>query len=243
MTGLSVHDSRTGESRPPDDLRRTTRCLLALILPIGPFAVAVLRYVLPYNTVDSQREIVRKVAADPGRQSLVLWLGLVAILTLVPAVLAVGRLTRRRAPRTTAAALLLLVPGYLALGLMVGQDMALWMGVKSGLGPVALLRLSESSHPIATVADAVFVVGHVGGTVLLGIALWRSGVVPRWTAVMTVAAQPLHFIAAVIVASHTLDLVAWGMNAVAFGVVAVAVLHTPDNEWDLPPATAVAKGG
>jgi hypothetical protein len=53
---------------------------------------------------------------------------------------------------------------------------------------------------------------------------------------MTVAAQPLHFIAAVIVASHTLDLLAWGMNAVAFGVVAVAVLQTPDDEWDLPPS-------
>jgi hypothetical protein len=78
----------------------------------------------------------------------------------------------------------------------------------------------------------VFVVGHVIGTVLLGIAMWRSHAVPRWAAVITVVSQPLHFVAAVIVASPELDLVAWGMNAVGFGAASVAIWRLSDEAWD-----------
>jgi hypothetical protein len=51
-----------------------------------------------------------------------------------------------------------------------------------------------------------------------------------------VISQPLHFVAAVVLASHPLDLVAWSMNGVGFAVAAVAILRTSIDEWDLPPA-------
>lgn len=54
--------------------------------------------------------------------------GFAAVLTLVPGVLWVGRLTRRHAPRLTAAALLLVVPGYLSLGWFASTDTLLWAG-------------------------------------------------------------------------------------------------------------------
>lgn len=49
---------------------------LAVLAPIGAVLVAVLRYVLPYETIDSTEELVREGYADPGAMSLVLWLGL-----------------------------------------------------------------------------------------------------------------------------------------------------------------------
>jgi len=234
MTAVAAR--HTGErASAPTDLRRSTRWLAALILPIGPAAVAVLRYVLPYLTTDDSKTVVAGVSAHPGAQSAVLWLGFIATLTLVPAVLWAGRLTRRRAPRITAAAMLLMVPGYLSLTWLIGSDLLVWAGAQAGMDSATLVRLYETAHPTSAIAAGVFVAGHVVGTVLLGIALWRSAAVPRWAAILTILSQPLHFVAAVIVGSHSLDLFAWGLNAVGFAVVAAAILRLADDEWDLPP--------
>lgn len=231
MTGVQAAPTATA----PGDLRRASRILAAVLLPLGPAAIALLRYRLPYFGADGSEATVRAVQADPAGQSFVLWCGFVGILTLVPAVLAVGRLTRRRTPRLTAAALLLAVPGYLVLTWLIAGDLLLWAGAELAADPAVVAQLLSTAHLTTEVAGGVFVLGHVVGTVLLGVALWRSRRVPRWVAVAAVACQPLHFVAAVLVQSPSLDLVAWGLNAVAFGGVAVGVLRLPDEEWDLPP--------
>ncbi|MGH3734110.1 MAG: hypothetical protein ACRDT6_00520 [Micromonosporaceae bacterium] len=219
------------------DTRRAARWLAALVLPIGPAAVAVLRFVLPYTAVDDPAAMTRSVVAHPEVESLVLWLGLAAVLALVPGVLWVGRLTRRRAPVLTAVALLLLVPGYVALAVMLSADELLWTGAAAGVDPATLTRMAETGHPTVDVAAGLFVLGHVVGTVLLGVAMWRSATVPRWAAVATMVSQPLHFVAAVILVSPALDLAAWGLNLVGFAAASLAILRLSDGEWDLPPAS------
>lgn len=231
---MSAGVAVVGTTRPTDQ-RRRTRLLAAVLLPVGPAAIAVLRLILPYGTTDGSEAMVTAVQAAPGRHSVVLWLGLAAILTLVPAAVWVGRLTRRHAPRLTAAALILLVPGYLSLGWLMGSDVLLWSGATAGVDVATMARLVEATHPTTAIAAIVFVIGHVIGTVLLGIAMWISRAVPRWAAVLTIVSQPLHFVAAVIVGSPTLDLAAWGMQAIGFAVAAVAIVRLPDDEWDLPP--------
>jgi uncharacterized protein DUF4386 len=238
MTAVAAAGRLDAGGRPRKDLRRASRGLAALVMPIGPAAIAALRFLLPYSTTDSSATVAAKVVADPGRQSLILWLGFIGALTLVPGVLWVGRLTRRRAPRMTAAALVLLVPGYLSLAWLAGSDVLLWIGARQGLDVPTLVRLYDATHPTSDIAAGLFVLGHVIGTVLLGVAMWRSRAVPRWAAIITMVSQPLHFVAAVIVASPSLDLVAWGMNAVGFAAASVAVLRLPDDEWELPPASS-----
>ncbi len=230
MTGATLA-AREG-TRPSNDLRPHTRWLAALLIPVGPAAVAVLRYVLPYSTVDEPATIVGKVIADPASQSLVLWMAFVAALTIVPGVLWVGRLTRRGAPRLTAAAMLLMVPGYLALGWLCAGDALLLAGARSGIGEATLTSLFGTLHPTIAIAEVMFVIGHVIGTVLLGIAMWRSHAVPRWAAVAVAISQPLHFVAAIIVASPELDLAAWGMNAVGFAAASAAISRLSDEAWD-----------
>lgn len=225
-----------GRSRPGDN-RSHTRLLAALVLPVGPVAVAVLRYVLPYYTASDARATARDVIAHEGRQSLVLWLGLLAALTLLPGVLAVGRLVRTRAPKLTAAAMMLVVPGYLALTYMLGTDIVLWTGAHAGMNVSSLARLADTVHPASDIAVGIFVIGHVLGTVLLGVALLRARVVPRVAAVATIVAQPLHFVALVVLGSPTVDLIAWVINGIAFAFVAVRIVRTPDDEWDLAPVT------
>lgn len=175
--------SSTAEVAHGADLRHATRLLAALILPIGPLAIAGVRYVLPYFDASTSPEVASAVLAAEGRQSLVLWLGFVAAFTLLPGVLAVARLTRRRAPRTTAAAVALVVPGYLAMLVMMGADLVLWTGARADLDAATLSRLADTLHPSTSIAIGIFIVGHVLGTVLLGIACSRRASCrcgPRW---------------------------------------------------------------
>jgi hypothetical protein len=207
--------------------RVTGWAALAVLAPIGAVLVAGLRYVLPYETTDSTADMVREGYADPGALSLVLWLGLGAALTIVPGSIAIGRLVRQGAPRLTAVALTLLVPAYLMLPVLLIVDHTIWAGAESGASQSSVVSLLDAAHPIVGIATVIFVVGHVLGTVLLGVAMLRSACVPVWAAVITIVSQPLHFVAAVIAPNHTLDATAWGLNAIGFAAAAVAVIRTP----------------
>jgi hypothetical protein len=158
--------------------------------------------------------------------SLVLWLSLVAALTMVPGSIAVGRLVRPRAPRLTTVALALTVPGYLMLPMLAGLDHPVWMAAESGASQATAVGLLEAAHPSYALATGIFVVGHVLGTVLLGVAMLRSGLVPAWAAIATIVSQPLHFFAAVIVPNHAFDGFAWGLNALGFAAAAVVIIRT-----------------
>ena len=215
------------------DTRSISRWAAAIVLPIGPAAVALLRYVLPYDTVDDMSALSAKVIAEPGRASAVLWFGLIAILTLVPGAYAAGKLTRRRAPKLTLVALALLIPGYLSLGWLGGADQLYWAGADAGLDAGALTRIAEAAHPTGELAAVIFVLGHVIGTILLGIALWRSRVVARWAAVAVIVSQPIHIVAAVIIPNHTLDLFGWGLQAAGFAAAGWAILKLRNDEWEL----------
>lgn len=222
-------------------LTRNWRIFAAILLPIGPACVAVLRYLWPPFTAGTGEEAIAAIAAEPGRQSAAVWLGMIAVLVLVPAVTWVGRVTRRGAPRTTAAAMLLLVPGYLSMAALLSVDGVASYGVDQGVDPAVLADLWENGHPTTYVLIGLFLFGHVIGSILLGVAMWRSGVVARWVAVIMVLCQPAHFVAAVIVGSPELDLLAWGGNAVAFAMVSLVILRMSDEDWD-PWAVAAVNG-
>jgi hypothetical protein len=71
----------------------------------------------------------------------------------------------------------------------------------------------------------LFVVGHIVGLALLGIALWRGRIVPAWAALMIAISQPLHFVFAVIAPVHALDGLAWALTAIGFAAAAVVLMR------------------
>ncbi|WP_350274856.1 hypothetical protein [Kribbella sp. HUAS MG21] len=212
------------------DSRTAWRWLAALVLPIGPAAVALLRFLLPYDTTDDVPTITSKVVGNLDRGSLVIWLAYLAFVTLVPAVYFVGRLTRRGTPWLTGIAVCLMVPGYLSLPTTTSSDVLIWSAGTAGLDQAAIASAAGATHGSTDLAAAVFVVGHVLGTILLGIAMWRSGIGGRWAAVAVAVSQPLHLIS-VILSNHTLDLVGWGLQAAGFAAVGWAILRMPNDEW------------
>ena len=221
--------------RPRTDLRASSRVLAAIILPIGPAAVALLRFILPYTAADDSSDVVRLVSAHQTAQSVVVWLGLLAFLTLVPGVIYAGRIVGRTAPRLAASATILLVLGYLSMAWLTVGDAYLLFGIRQDLPADTLAGMYDGVHAAATVAAVLFVLGHVLGTILLGVGMLHGRSVPGWAAVATIAAQPIHFVAAVIVSSQTLDLFGWGLNAVGFAALSFVVLRMDDDEWAPAP--------
>jgi hypothetical protein len=239
MSSKVVIPARTNGKPAVADTRTLQRWVAALLMPIGPAAVALLRFTIPYDGLDTPATIVSKVAASPAAQSAVLWLGLVALFTLVPGAFAVLKLVRPRAPWLSLTGAALLIPGYLGLfGAGAGADLYVYVGTRAGIdrGLLADLLQLATGHPTVAIAGFVFVAGHILGSIALGLALWRSATVHWvWAAAMTVS-QPLHLYAA-LTGHHRLDLFAWGLTAAAMAAAAVAVIRLPNDQWDVPPAT------
>jgi hypothetical protein len=75
--------SQTLTRATPADLRPASRWIAALLLPIGPVAIAVLRLIMPYDTNDDPATITGKIIGELDQASLMLWLALIGTLTLV----------------------------------------------------------------------------------------------------------------------------------------------------------------
>ena len=220
------------------DARTFRRVVAALILPVPALAIATQPLYRPAYDATDTAAALDAIAAHPGAQRLFVWTGALALLTLVPAVLAAARLARRRRPVLAVWAAGVNLAAYLGAGLGFGAaDMLYEVAARPGFDRSALAPYLDSvaAHGVFGLGIGLFVIGHIAGTVLLGCALW--GVVPRWACVALIVSQPLHFVAFVVLQNRYLDAASWGLTALGLTVCAAVVLHTSDDDWDLPPAT------
>jgi hypothetical protein len=204
--------------------RGAQRLALTLLITLGPLSIAALRAILPYGTNDTSSAMVAKVAAHQGTESAVLWLSLVAAFTLVPGTIALGLRAARHSRVLGTVALVISVAGFSALPAIVATDQTALSAVRTGLPPDVATRLLDEllNEPTIAITTAVFVIGHVLGVVLLGIALWRGGVIPGWAGLILSISQPLHLIFAVIVPNQLLDACAWVLTAAGFALAALS---------------------
>lgn len=212
---------------PPSDTARAIGLRAAVVIaPLGPLAIAVVRAVLPTHTDDDPATVAAQVAAHPAAQSAVLWLTYLALLTLPLGVAIVAGLAIRTRPILGVIAGAVAWLGFTSLFFIVANDQVALAAAATGAPPATIAALvgGVQSLPAVSLATTVFVAGHILGTVLLGIALWRA--VPRWVAVALAVSQPLHLVFAVIVPNHLLDGLAWAITAACFCIAAVA-LHKP----------------
>jgi hypothetical protein len=208
---------------------RRARLALAVILPIGPLAIAGVRALLPYYTTDSNTTMAARIAAHQGAETVVIWLTLVGLLTLIPGVIATGMIARRHSPvlGTIGLCVAYVSFAFLFWSAVAGSDNVALAAARIGLHPAVTGALLTSMGAIAPVglATALFAPGHILGLLILAVALWRGRVIPAWAAVLLGGSQILHFVFAVIVPNHILDGCAWVLTAVAFAMVARALVR------------------
>jgi hypothetical protein len=210
------------------------RLAVAVLMPIGPLAIAILRAILPYDTTDSNTVMAAKVAAHQGAESAVIWLTFAALLTLIPGVIALGLLARRHAPRLGTTGLIVTFAAFMCLfwSSVSGVDTVALGALRMGLHPAAVGALNNSIGSITPIGIAanIFPIGHILGLILLAVALWRGRVIPGWAAVLLGGSQVLHLVFAVIVPIHALDGCAWLLTAVGFAIAARALVREGEPE-------------
>lgn len=237
MTG--VERVRAGSrARTPDpaptvrDTRSVDRVLSAVLMPLGPAMAAVARLFAQDDT-----RIGERLAADQGGEAWLAVAGWIILFTMVPGAYAALRLARRGSPVLTLWTGALLIPAYLGMSALGAIDAAAHAGLAIGLPPQTASQLAGAAFGAPTVAlpVLVFVVGHIVGTVLLGVLVVRARLLPIGWGVAIALSQPVHLVATIL-GLPWLDLLGWGTTAAGMAALALVALRTPDDEWDLPPA-------
>ncbi len=236
MTTTLTDDPTTTATRRVRDVRTLRRGTAAAVMVLPATAIAVGR-LLPSTWSEDTRVLIDFAATHAAGASAGVLLGSLAMLTLVPAFLAASRLARRRRPVLAMLAAGVNLVAYLGTGLSFSAKDKLVLaagrlpaGERDG---AARLIDAFATTGIFNTSIALFVIGHIVGAVLLGLALRGSIPVYGWVAMAI--SQPLHFVCFVILQNPVLDAMAWGLTAFAFLVTAIVVLRTPDDDWDLPP--------
>ena len=110
------------------------------------------------------------------------------------------------------------MPGYLSLGLFFSDDHLLWAASEAGLSGADGVG-ARGRTPVHRRRPRRVHIGHIVGTVLLGLALLSSGRIPAWAAWTLTLSQPLHLVAAVILGSPQVDFFAWSLTSVGMAFV------------------------
>lgn len=146
-----------------------------------------------------------------------------------PATLALMRVLNARSPRLATIGGALHLIGWIAIiGVVMGDVVAVQIA-RGGALTNEVVQLDErimSSAPV--LALNVIATLHVIGGVLLGAALWRTRIVPRWAGIAATFAQPIHF-ASNIAGIFWIDALTWIALAAAYGTVAAVVLRETDD--------------
>src|SRR5690348_837987 len=142
-----------------------------------------------------------------------------------PATLALIRVLDARSPRLAAIGGAMHLPGWIAIvGVVMGDVIAVQM-VNGGTPSPEIVQLYQrimSSAPV--IALNIIATLHVIGGAMLGVALWRTRVVPLWAGVAATLAQPIHLVSN-IAGLFWIDAMTWIALAAAFASVAAVVLR------------------
>lgn len=223
---------------PVRDLRGIWRVLAAIVVFLGPLSILALRAIMPYWTTDAPSTVVAKSLAHQSTMDIMVWAGLLFTPALLLSVVAIAYVARRGSPVLATVGGALSFIGWSMGATTVNMDYLVSQLGASGFDQAMIVRIGDSlqNSTFAAVGGIIWLVGHILGMVLIGIALGRAGIVKWWVAIALMVSQPFHFIAAVVIPSRLLDVtLGWGLTTIASAYVALAILRMTNDEWDLRP--------
>lgn len=224
----------TGSKR----LRSARRIATAACVVAAPVLVGVARAILPVVKDAKGATTIPAYAAHLGQARAEMVLTVLATLVLPFFVLGLYRLAARGAPALAGAGCVIALIGWTVGGPIEVAGHALAYELARGGGNPAIY--DQFLHNGAVNAlTVIFIVGHVLGTLLLGVALWRTRAVPVWAAGAVVAGIAAHLVAA---GGGIRGLDVGGFVALTAGCAAagVAIIRSADPSTDLAPGQRYA---
>ena len=207
---------------------RLSRIVSAVALVASPLLLLAYFATFPaYGEIHGD-EIARAVAADPSMARIADVFAFAAAFLAVPATLAYMRLLRTGSPRLATLGGGAAIVGWIALVGVLMTDV-----VATEIGGHGALFVDVYSSPIVVGLSAVAAL-HIGGTVLIGVALIRTRLVGLPLGIAFTVATPTH-LAANLAGQLWLDAVTWLVTA-ATGAVAAA--HLLRDASDTPQDSA-----
>jgi hypothetical protein len=222
-------------AKPPRDVRGFWRVLLAIIAPLPMLAEGIYYLFVPIGGDVTFQDTVTAFAAHKQLVSVMTWFDAVFVVGLIPATFAVAWVARRGAPRLAtwgaAIALLGFMTGFPLLG---GPINVAYMTVQHNLdfNSMSSLDAALRTEPLLGIASLLFIVGIVFGLGLLGLALWRSRIVPAWMGIALAVGCFTH----PFIPNHIGQGVGLLIAAVGFSGASVALLRMRNDQFDLPAA-------
>jgi hypothetical protein len=196
----------------------------AACLVAGPVGQFVQYLVTPIDEGDSAYAQVAQAAAHLARMRWSIPLDLF-ILLVAPAVLYTGALAGARVSKLAAAGAGLVFASWLGAGYLLGSDILLYLAATApDQTAAAALVDGYLSYPLVEGVVVAYVMGHMVGFLLLGVALWRARAVPRWAA-SAVAVWPFLEVLGEASGIRVLAATGFALLAVGFGACAVMVVR------------------
>ena len=207
-------------------MTRVSQILLAVSMVLFPLLILTYWLLYPaYGLLDSAATL-RAIDGHAARTATADVFVFAGAFLAAPATLAIMGVLKPRSPKLAMIGGALHLFGWIAIiGVVMGDVIAVQMvgGGTPSPDVVQLYRQLMSSAPV--IALNIIATLHVIGGILLGVALWRTRVVPLWAGVAATFAQPVHFISN-IAGIFWIDALTWIALAAAFASVARIVIRT-----------------
>jgi Domain of unknown function (DUF4386) len=166
--------------------------------------------------------------------------GLASSMCFIPALFGLLHKIRNRGVAYGHAAAALIIYGLVTQAALGGINVMFWVMTKPGMNHAAMVNLLNGLEQHGSAVLAVpLLAGHyvfAVGVVLLGIAVWRARLAPRWAGIL-VALWPVSDVA-LSSAGDLASLISDAIGIAGFAVLGWRLLTAPDSSWDAPPEIA-----
>jgi hypothetical protein len=165
----------------------------------------------------------------------------VAAYLLPLGLVAMAWLAMRRSPWLASLAVLIVLIGMLPVTVFAAQDSLTYDVVRLGDNPIFATILQRfNDDPVMSYYSAMFLVGTILAPTLIGIALWRTRVVPVWAAILITFGRLLTFLYPVMrnIPGIYVQLLSWLPLFIASFPVAWAVAKDPHDISTLRSASS-----
>lgn len=225
------------------DARNFARTATGLLLIAAPVALVIGSIVSP-NTDHNNK--IRELAAVAAHKSTYLVGGLIFLLGTILMVFAgIGLIRMFRGSRGVTLGQVggvgVVLAGIVGAGWYTLGAMEYEMVHAKGQNTMALARFLHAADNAGVIVPLIvmFVAGAVIGVVLIGIASWRTRVVPVWAAVVIIIAGPINFLGQ----GHAAQIISNAVLLVGLGTLGVTALRMSDEQWNSPRERTAVAGG